>query len=128
MSGLYVPGAFKKKKEEEKLVDDGKIPAPQKVATNTWGSKQTFSSLVKGDKVEVAEEKEKEEKDVVVVPYVIRTQPLEEVRFRRFFRENREQLKDLYLDMIDYDGTFLDKLKKEKNGLVFFSRFVWSLI
>lgn len=125
MSGLYVPGAFKKKSQEEKLVADGKIPAPQVPQVNTWGGKPSFASMAK-----IAKEEEKtEKKEMEIVRNISKPDiSLDDVRFQRYFRENSMQLEELYQDMLGYDGAFLDKLKKREDGLEIFSRFVWSLI
>lgn len=124
MSGLYVPGAFKKKSQEEKLVAEGKIPAPQVPQVNTWGGKPSFASMAKIAKEETEKKKEKEVTNIIPKPEVT----LDDLKFQSYFRDNRMQLEELYQDMLIYDGAFLDKLKKRPDGLEIFSRFVWSLI
>jgi len=130
MSGVYVPGAFKKKKEEDDLVESGVVPKPIAHENNEWQNRTTFASLIQGAELKP---EEKQKQDLEQAPIKIISLPpyrnvLYEKRFRRFVHTYKEELKEVYENVISYDEKFFDKLRDDKVGFSKFVRFVFSVI
>jgi len=130
MSGVYIPGAFKKKKEEDNLVESGVVPKPVAHENDKWKDRTTFASLIQGAELKP---EEKNNQDVEKVPIKIISLPpyknvLYEKRFRRFVHTYKEELEEMYENVISYDDNFFDKLREDKAGFSKFVRFVFSVI
>ena len=129
MSGVYRPGAFKKQKEEEKLVEDGFVPKPLNKLENKWGDRTTFADLMKGVELKPEEKSKKVEDDEVMIVSLPRMRNGKSANdFRKFVREYEEDLGEIYGEMIEYDEFFLDKLRQDERGFNKFVRFVFSII
>jgi hypothetical protein len=121
MSGLYIPGAFKKqkeKKEEPEVKEEKVIKKP-----SIWDSRKKFSDVMKEKEVI----KPSTKKELYVYFNLI---PQDQRRIReevRFVEENIEVFEDLYEDMKNYNGIFLDKLRGEE-GFIKFAKFVMNVI
>ena len=130
MSGVYQIGAFKKKREEDNLVESGQVPKPIGERDDKWKGRTTFASLIKGAELKPEEKvhKEREEDPIRIISLPPRKDVLREQRFRRFVRDYGEELEEVYENMLGYDELFLDKLRGDERGLGKFARFVFSVI
>lgn len=116
MSQVYVPGAFKKKLEDEKLVANKVIPAKVEV--------KEMKKWVKDKELDVNKlpEKKVEEKPV---QYVRQNVYLRRKEFYEWMVENREELEDIYNQFLAYDRRFLDRLEIDENGFTIFCKFIF---
>jgi len=112
MSSVYVPGSFKKKKEDDTLVEKRIIPAKIEVKEiKKWVT----------EKEPVEKKKEIEKEDVISYPrqnVYLRKKELEE-----FMQD--EEMQDIYEQFLSYDNRFLDKLRDNENGYYIFSKFIY---
>lgn len=127
MSGIYQPGAFKKKKEEESLVENGVVPKPITDVKNSWGGRTTFADLMKGVELKPEESSKKNDSYDDPIPYV-KLPNLRDIDRKNFIKENVEDLEELYDCIVNYDEDYFDKLRDNENGFKKFSEFVFSLI
>jgi len=154
MSGIYVPGAFSKKKLtveipavvdfEEKIEQETpkeiKTPKPVKeviseikpveVKQSAWGGKKSFVECLKTTSSE-PELKPKEE------PVIVKTNSMpvyvqKEIRkeeYDAFMQKYDTKLKKLYEKSIYYDKEYLSKLRiNGEQGYLKFCKFMFSVI
>lgn len=127
MSGVYRPGAFKKLKEEKKLVENGYVPNPINQYDNKWGDRTTFVNLIKGTEEKI-QKNEKDNSPITALSLPIIKSGKMSSDFKKFIRINGNKLEEIYKEMIEYDKYFLDKLRVDRNGLDKFMEFVFSVI
>jgi hypothetical protein len=155
MSGIYVPGAFNKKKltleiptvahlEEKKIEQEPqkepKTPKPAKeviseikpveVKQTAWGGKKSFIECLKTASSE-PELKPKEEAVIVKtnsMPVYVQKEIRKE-EYDAFMQKYDTKLKKLYEKSIYYDKEYLSKLRiNGEQGYLKFCKFMFSVI
>ena len=155
MSGIYVPGAFNKKKltveiptvahlEEKKIEQEPqkepKTPKPAKeviseikpveVKQTAWGGKKSFIECLKTASSE-PDLKPKEEAVIVKtnsLPVYVQKEIRKE-EFDAFMQKYDTKLKKLYEKSIYYDKEYLSKLRiNGEQGYLTFCKFMFSVI
>jgi hypothetical protein len=154
MSGVYVPGAFSKKKitveipevinlEEKKIEDqlpkESKIPKPAKeviseikpveVKQSAWGGKKSFVECLKT----VSLEPPVKEEAVVVkknnLPIVYKQIEIKKEEFDAFMQKYDTKLRKLYEKAIYYDKEYFSKLRiNGEQGYLSFCKFMFAVI
>lgn len=154
MSGVYVPGAFSKKKvtveipeviniEEKKIEDQSpkepKTPKPAKeviseikpveVKQSAWGGKKSFVECLKT----VSLEPPVKEEAVVVkknnLPIVYKQIEIKKEELDAFMQKYDTKLRKLYEKAIYYDKEYFSKLRiNGEQGYLSFCKFMFAVI
>jgi hypothetical protein len=153
MSGVYVPGAFSKKKlvveipvvesvEEPKKqepephlhpqpepVKVAKTPKPVEVKQSAWGGKKSFVECLKTASLQPPVKDE----PVVIkkpnIPVVYTQKEIKKEEFDAFMQKYDVKLRKLYEKAIYYDKEYFSKLRiNGEQGYLTFCKFMFSVV
>jgi hypothetical protein len=157
MSGIYVPGAFGKKKltveipgavplEEKKVEPESKKepqqehqqkPAktiiseikPVEVKQSAWGGKKSFVECLKTANVEPPVKEEPVVVKKVNMPIVYVQKEIRKEEYDAFMQKYDGKLRKLYEKSIYYDKGFFDKLRiNGEQGYLSFCKFMFYVV
>jgi hypothetical protein len=158
MSGIYVPGAFSKKKLtveipaavplEEKKVEpkppkepeiEPRTPKPAKeviseikpveVKQSAWGGKKSFVECLKTANVEPLAKENPVVVKKVNMPVVYTQKEIKKEEFDAFMQKYDGKLRKLYEKAIYYDKEYLSKLRiNGEQGYLTFCKFMFTVI
>jgi len=99
MAKVYVPGAFKKKKEKE---NEFPILVRDAIQKNVeWHSEKLNFDVEEEENIE-------KEKEIYIKPLPINIWVL---RRNHFCKTYNQELKDIYNELVEYNENYLDKLE-----------------
>lgn len=148
MSGVYVPGAFSKKKltveipEVAPLEDppiEPKTPRPPKeviseikpveVKQSAWGGKKNFVECLKAVSLETPVKLEPVVIKKNILPVVYTQKEIKKEEFDAFMQKYDAKLRKLYDKAIYYDKEYFSKLRiNGEQGYLSFCKFMFAVI
>lgn len=154
MSGIYVPGAFSKKKlnveipdvvcvekpkEPESQPQPKPKPVPEKeviseikpveVKQSAWGGKKSFVECLKTENVEPPVKEEPVLVKKSSLPIVYKQKEIKKEEFDAFMQKYDSKLRKLYDKAIYYEKEFFSKLRiNGDQGYLTFCKFMFTVV